>query len=85
VSGTPDQISDDEVPIPRLHAYATFPPQLSAQAAVLSPADSDDKFLNPCFSHRAALVLCDGDDDVSLPRPGVSSLSSSPSPPIVRP
>jgi hypothetical protein len=52
-SGTPDQISDDEVRIPRLHG--TFPPQPSAHA------------------------------EVSLPRPGVSCLFSSPSPPIVRP
>jgi hypothetical protein len=53
VSGTPDQISDDEVRIPRLHG--TFLPQPSAHA------------------------------EVSLLRPGVSCLSSSPSPPIVHP
>jgi hypothetical protein len=37
----------------------------------------------PHFSHRAALVPCDGDAEVSLPRPGASCLSCSP--PIVRP
>jgi hypothetical protein len=42
VSGTPDQISDDEVPIPRLHV--TSPPQPSARAAAPSPAGSDDEF-----------------------------------------
>jgi hypothetical protein len=83
VSGTPKQISDDEVRIPRLHA--TFLPQPSAHAAAPSPADSDDEVLNPHVSHRAALILCDGDAEVSRLRPGISCLSSSPSPPIVRP
>jgi hypothetical protein len=44
VSGTSDQISNDEVPIPRLHAAACpFPPQPAAHAAVSSPAGSDDE------------------------------------------
>jgi hypothetical protein len=37
-------------------------------SAMLSHLDS----LLPHFSHRAALVLCDGDAEVSLPHPGVS-------------
>jgi hypothetical protein len=83
VPGTPDQISDEEVRIPRLHG--TFPPQPSAHAAAPSPADSADEVLLLRFSHCAALVLCDGDAEEFLPRPGVSCLSSSPSPSIVRP
>jgi hypothetical protein len=39
----------------------------------------------PRFSHRAALVSCYGDAEIPLLRPGVSCLSSSPAPPIVRP
>jgi hypothetical protein len=78
VAGTPDQISDGEVPIPRLHV--TFLPQPSAHAA-----DSDDEPLIPRLSHGTVLVLCDGHAEVSLPHPGVSCLSSSPSPPIVLP
>jgi hypothetical protein len=83
LSGTPDQISNDEVRIPRLHG--TFPPQPSAHAAAPSPADSDDEVLIPRLSHRAAVGLCDGDAEVPLPCPGVACLSSSPSPHIVRP
>jgi hypothetical protein len=60
------------------------PPQPSAHAAAPSPADSTDKVLILRFSHRAVLVLCVGDAEVSLPCPGVSCLSSSPSPSIVR-
>jgi hypothetical protein len=77
VSGTPDQISDDEVPIPGLHVIS--PPQPSAYAAAPSPADSDDEVPIPCFSHRIVLVSCYGDVEVPLPRPGVLCLSSSPS------
>jgi hypothetical protein len=58
---------------------------VSAHAAAPSHADSDDEVLILRFSHRAALGLCDGDAEVSLPRPSVSCLSSSPSSPIVRP
>jgi hypothetical protein len=83
VSGAPDQINHDEIPIPRLHV--TFPPQPSAHTAAPSPADSDDKAPIVHFSPRTALVTCYGDAEVPLPRPGVSCLSSSPSPPIVRP
>jgi hypothetical protein len=83
VSGTLKQISDDKVRIPRLHA--TFPPQPSAHAAAPSPADSDGKVLIPRVSNRAALILCDGNAEVSRLRPGISCLSSSPSPPILRP
>jgi hypothetical protein len=79
----PDQASDDEAPIPCL--LVTSPPRPSVHAAAPSPANSDDKVLIPHFSHRSALVLCDGDAEVSLPRPGVSCLSSSNSPPIVHP
>jgi hypothetical protein len=57
----------------------------SAHAAAPSPADSDDEVLIPRFSHCAALVLCDCAAEVSCPHPGVSCLSSSPSPPIARP
>jgi hypothetical protein len=52
VFGTPDQISNDEVCIPRLHG--PFPPHPFAHAARPSPADSADKVLIPCFLHRAA-------------------------------
>jgi hypothetical protein len=41
VSGPPDQISDDEVPVPPLNV--TSPPQPSARAAAPSSADSDDE------------------------------------------
>jgi hypothetical protein len=50
VSGTPDQISDDELRIPRLHG--PFPPHPFAHAAPPSPADSADEVLIPCFLHR---------------------------------
>jgi hypothetical protein len=75
--------SDDGFSIPCLHG--TFPPQPSAHAASPLPANSDDKVLIPRFSLHAALVLCDGDAAVSLPRLGVSYLSTSPSSPIDRP
>jgi hypothetical protein len=45
----------------------------------------DDKVPIPRFSQHTALVLCYGDAEVPLPHPGVSRLSSSPSPPIVLP
>jgi hypothetical protein len=80
---TPDQISNDEVPIPRLHV--TSSPQPSVYAAALMPADRDDEVPIPHFSHRTALHSCYGDAEVPLPHPGVSCLSSSPSPPTVRP
>jgi hypothetical protein len=54
MSGTLDQISDDEVPSPCLPA--TSPPQPSARAAATVPADSDDKVPIPHCSHRPALV-----------------------------
>jgi hypothetical protein len=82
VSGDPDQVSDDEVPIPRLHV--TSPPQPPARAAAISPADSDDEVPIPHFSHLTALLSCYGDAAVPLPRPSVSRLSSSTSPPILR-
>jgi hypothetical protein len=75
VSGTPDQISDDEVHIPRLHG--TFPPQPFAHAAAPSPANSDDEVLILRFSHRAAVVLCNDNAEVSLPCHGVSCLYAS--------
>jgi hypothetical protein len=83
VSGPPDQISDDEVPIPPLNV--TSPTQLSARAAAPSSADSDDEVPIQHFSHHTALVSCHGDAEVPLLRPSVSCLSSSPSPPIDRP
>jgi hypothetical protein len=83
VSGAPDPISDDVDPISRLHV--TSPHELSAHAAAPSPAESDDEVPIPRFSHRTALLSCYGDAEVLLPRPGVSCLSSSPSPPFVRP
>jgi hypothetical protein len=75
VSNTAYQIRYHDVRIPRQHV--TFPPRPkpSAHAAGPSPADSDDKVLIARFSLRAALVLCGA--EVSLPRPGVSCLSSS--------
>jgi hypothetical protein len=83
VSGTPNQISNDEVPIP--HLRVTSPPQPSAHAAAPSPADSEDEDPIPRFSHPTAPVSCYGDAEVPHPGCGVSCLSSSPSPPIVRP
>jgi hypothetical protein len=53
-------------------------------AAAPSPAGSAEVVITR-FSHRAALVLCDGDAEVSLPHPVLSCLYSSPSPPGVRP
>jgi hypothetical protein len=82
VSGAPDQVSDDEVPIPLL--LATSPPRPFARAAATSPAESDDEVPIPCFSHRTDLVSCYGDAEAPLPRPSVSHLSSYTSPPIVR-
>jgi hypothetical protein len=74
---------DDEDPIPRLHVPS--PPQPFAHAAAPSPAPSDDEVPIPRFSYCTALVSCYGDAEVLLPCLGVSCLSSSPSPPIVRP
>jgi hypothetical protein len=71
--------------IASLHLHVTSSPQPSACAAAPSPADSDYEVPIPRFSHRTALVSCYGDAEVPLPSPGVSCLSSSPSPPIVRP
>jgi hypothetical protein len=51
----------------------------------LSPADSIDEVPIPRLSHRTALVSCNGDAEVPLPRPAVSCLPSSPFPPIVSP
>jgi hypothetical protein len=79
VSGTTDQSSDDEVRIPHLHG--TFPPQPSAHAAPPSPADIADEVLIPRFWQRAALVLCGGDAEVSLPRPVF--LAFLPPPPLL--
>jgi hypothetical protein len=55
VSGTPDQISNDKVPIPRLHD--TFPPQPSAHAAASLPADRADEVPIP-RSHTVLLWFC---------------------------
>jgi hypothetical protein len=62
VWGTPDQISDDEVPIPCLHV--TSPSQPSAHAAAPSPADRDDEVPIPRFSHHTALVSCYSDAEI---------------------
>jgi hypothetical protein len=59
---------------------APSPP--SAHSAAPSPAGSADEVLISRFSHRAALVLCDGNADVSLPRPSVSCFFP-PSPPLL--
>jgi hypothetical protein len=79
VSGTPDQISDGEVPIPLLRA--TSPPQPSARAAAPLPADSDDEVPIPRFSHRTALVSCYGDAEVALCAP--EFLAFPPPPPLL--
>jgi hypothetical protein len=42
VSGSLDQVSDDEVPIPCLHVAS--PPRPSAHVAAATPSDSDDEF-----------------------------------------
>jgi hypothetical protein len=78
-SGTPDQIVNDEIRIARLHG--TFPPQPSANATAPSPGDSADEGLIPCFPHRAALVFCDGDAEVSLCAPVFLALT--PPPPLL--
>jgi hypothetical protein len=75
VSGTSDQISDDELRSPRLHG--TFP--ISFLPMLLLPRLPT---VMTKFSFRVShtvLWVCDGDAEVSLPRPGVSCLSSSPS------
>jgi hypothetical protein len=59
-SGAPDQVSDDEAPIPCLHVTPPPPPRHSARAAAVSPADSDDEVPIPRFSHHPALVSCCG-------------------------
>jgi hypothetical protein len=57
LSGAPDQVSDDEVPIPRLHVTAT--PRPSAYAAAISPADSDDDAPIPLLSlYCSDFMLC---------------------------
>jgi hypothetical protein len=81
VSGAPDQVSDDEVPIP--HLPVTAPPQPSARAAATSLAEHDDEVPVPRCSCRIALLLCCGDAAVPLTRLSVSCLSSSTSPVIV--
>jgi hypothetical protein len=83
VSGAPNQVSDDGVPIPRLHVSA--PPRPSAGAASTPPADSDDEGPILRFSRCTALISYYGNAAVPLPRPCVSRLSSSTSPPIVCP
>jgi hypothetical protein len=75
VSGAPDQVSDDEVPIPCQHV--TTPPRPSAPAAAPSPADRDDEVPIPQFSHCTALLSCYGDAEVPLPLPSLSRLFSS--------
>jgi hypothetical protein len=58
-----------------------------ARAAATSLADSDDEV--PIYfqyiQRGTALLSCYGDAEALLPRPSVSRLSSSTSPPIVRP
>jgi hypothetical protein len=83
MSGAPDQGSDDEVPIPRLHV--TSPLRPSARAAATLPADSDDEVPIPSFSRCTALIWCYGDATLLLLCPSVSRLSSSTSLPIVCP
>jgi hypothetical protein len=80
VSGAPDHVSDDEVPIPCLHV--TLPPRPAARAAATSPANSDDEVPIPRFSHRPALLSRCGDAEVSLLPSSVSRFHSSTSPPI---
>jgi hypothetical protein len=82
MSGAPDQGGDDEVPLRRLPVP---PPRPFARATASSLADSDNDVPSPLILHRAALLLCYGDAAIPLRRPGVSRLSSSTSPPIVRP
>lgn len=77
MSGTPNQISYHEVRIPRCMSL----PPLSLLPMLQLPRlpKVDDEVLIPNFSHRAALVLSDGDAKVSLSPPSVSCLSPSPS------
>jgi hypothetical protein len=75
MSGAPDQVSDDEVPIPHLHV--TSPPSPSALAAATSPAVRDDEIPILVFSDHTALVLSFRDAKASLLRTSVSRLSSS--------
>jgi hypothetical protein len=77
VFGASDLVSDDEVPC--LHVPSTRQP--TARAATTSLADSDDEL---SISPRSALVLCDSDDEVPVPRPMLSCPSST-SRPFVRP
>jgi hypothetical protein len=75
MSGAPDQVSDDEVPIPHLHV--TFPRSPSALAAATSPAVRDDEGPILRFSHHTALVSSYCDAEASPPCTSVSRLSSS--------
>jgi hypothetical protein len=82
VFGSPNLVSDDKVPIPCLHVPSHKRP--SAHAAAASLEDSDDKVPIPHFPPRSALVLCDSDDEVLIPRPMLSCPSST-SRPFARP
>jgi hypothetical protein len=84
VSGAPDLGGDDDVPLRPLPVTPP-PPRPFARATASSLADSDDDVPSPLILHRTALLLCYGDAAIPLPRPGVSRLSSSTSPHIVRP
>jgi hypothetical protein len=68
-----DLVSDDEVPIPFLHVPS--PSQPSAHAAAASLADRDYEVHIPRIPPRCALVSCDNDDEVLIPRPKHTFLS----------
>jgi hypothetical protein len=76
MSGAPDQVSDDEVPIPPLHVTP-----LLARAAATLLADSGDAVPIPRFSRRTALLSCDGDATVPLRCP--SGFAFPPLPPLL--
>jgi hypothetical protein len=63
VSGAPDQVSDDEFPIPCQHVIA--PPRPSACNAATLPADSDDEVSILRFSRCTAVISCYGDAAVA--------------------
>jgi hypothetical protein len=66
VFGASDIVRNDEVPNPCLHVPS--PQQSSAHAVATSLADSDDVPILR-IQPRSAVVSCDSDDEVLVPRP----------------
>jgi hypothetical protein len=69
----------------RMHHAVTQIDQLMHAPSICTISNSVLVVPIPHFSHRTALVSCCGAAEVPFSRPGVSCLTSSPSPPILRP